>query len=321
MITCARCRGESPRKAASPCSVTTTGTSCSGWSTCETNHNDASRQASVNLAYWKVLAVGRRPAMPTQLRPAPWVLNHRSQRRKRRTVQNQQEYHLSMRRLTPALVAAFALVLCFPLAQAQIHGTPTSVTSIGFGGHYDRTPGVPASVTSLGPLGLHRRRSHPIVRQTAASSRCFQSIRILRSVRAGITGTIASSRRAEAYYPVPYPVYLEPEDVGEQPEPEQPVQYSAGPTIFDRRASDQSSVAAEAAFEAAICRTHARRAAGGSRTQQPAAAPAEPAPVADQPQTVLIFKDGHQARSSELRDSRQHALRHDAGPPQQDRSG
>src|SRR5579883_3499038 len=84
--------------------------------------------------------------------PSP-VLTYRSSRRKRDTIQKAEEYHKAMRRLISALVAAFALLTCFPVIQAQVHGTPTSVTSIGFGGHYDRAPGIRPSVTSLGPLG------------------------------------------------------------------------------------------------------------------------------------------------------------------------
>ena len=50
-----------------------------------------------------------------------------------------QEYDFSVRRLISASVAAFGLFLllfCVPVAQAQIHGVPTSVTSTGFGGHF-----------------------------------------------------------------------------------------------------------------------------------------------------------------------------------------
>jgi len=209
-------------------------------------------------------------------------------------VQNQEEYHFSMRRLTPALVAAFALVLCLPFAQAQIHGTPTSVTSIGFGGHYDRAPGIRPSVTSLGPLG-YTAGDHVYHPPTC----CIQPLFPISS-NPQHSGAHHPHRRQFAsgggYYAVPYPVYLEPDDAADQPEslqPEQPVQYSAGPTIFDRRASDESSVAAEAAFEAAYAE-RMRAAQQAEPAPQPAAAPAEPAPVADQPQTLLIFKDGRQ---------------------------
>src|ERR1700690_2208978 len=42
------------------------------------------------------------------------------------------------------------LALCLPI-QAQVNGVPASVTSFGFGGKNNPTPGVRASVTSLGP--------------------------------------------------------------------------------------------------------------------------------------------------------------------------
>lgn len=58
-----------------------------------------------------------------------------------------------MRQLMAATLAAFALVLA-PALPAQINGVAPSVTSLGFGGHFNPAPGVPASVTSLGPRGL-----------------------------------------------------------------------------------------------------------------------------------------------------------------------
>ena len=48
---------------------------------------------------------------------------------------------------------ALMIGLVAATAAAQIHGTPPSVTSIGFGST-PFTPGVPASVTSLGPAGF-----------------------------------------------------------------------------------------------------------------------------------------------------------------------
>jgi len=43
--------------------------------------------------------------------------------------------------------------------QAQINGVPASVTSFGFGGSTNQTPGVRASVTSLGPNGYGNSHS------------------------------------------------------------------------------------------------------------------------------------------------------------------
>ena len=62
----------------------------------------------------------------------------------------QPEYDYPVRRLLA--IAAFAGALQAPLA-AQIHGIPPSVTSIG-SGSTPMTPGIGASVTSLGPAGL-----------------------------------------------------------------------------------------------------------------------------------------------------------------------
>src|ERR1700758_3504414 len=72
------------------------------------------------------------------------------------------EYDSRVQRLNRATVAGFALSLAGLVwltlvsigAVAQINGPPASVTSIGFGGHFDRAPGPRASVTSLGPNGL-----------------------------------------------------------------------------------------------------------------------------------------------------------------------
>jgi len=57
----------------------------------------------------------------------------------------------------------FSLLLVFSVAaylpvQAQIHGVPASVTSLGFGGSDNPNPGVRASVTSLGPNGYGNSR-------------------------------------------------------------------------------------------------------------------------------------------------------------------
>src|SRR5229473_2969943 len=50
-----------------------------------------------------------------------------------------------------------SLAACLPV-QAQIHGVPASVTSLGFGGSDNPNPGVRASVTSLGPNGFGNSR-------------------------------------------------------------------------------------------------------------------------------------------------------------------
>src|SRR5258708_35049684 len=64
--------------------------------------------------------------------------------------------------MRPCFLLSFLLVFSgagYLPVQAQIHGVPASVTSFGFGGGDNPTPGVRARVTSLGPNGY--RNSPP----------------------------------------------------------------------------------------------------------------------------------------------------------------
>jgi len=89
------------------------------------------------------------------------------------------------------------------------------------------------------------------------------------------------------YYTAPY-VILSPDDY--EPADDD---YSGGPTIFDRRGSGRSSRDSSRDDE-----RYAESRRRDERESQPAAAEQvaqpTPAPVADQPPTVLVFKDGHQ---------------------------
>jgi hypothetical protein len=193
-------------------------------------------------------------------------------------------YHFAVRRLLSATVAVFALVLA-PALSAQINGVPASVTSMGFGGHFTTTPGVPASVTSLGPNGFQGRS--PFFNEPTC---CINPLFPLNP-----NPPLSSHHRHHRapVFPVAVPVYTVPytpvmvvqpgegEYVGEEEEA-----YRGGPTIFDRRGPGQTS------------RDEAQY-AERARREEPEAAPqpaaqAEPEPVADQPQTVLVFKDGHE---------------------------
>jgi hypothetical protein len=210
------------------------------------------------------------------------------------------EYDSVVRRLIPAPVAAFAVVVVSAAlsvaAFGQIHGTPTSVTSIGFGGHYDRPPGVRASVTSLGPNGFNdpHKQFNCCINPLFPVNRNPQQFGIHHHHRRNSFFPLGG-----AVYAVPYtPVYIL--DPGEDDSMEEPAAapqpaYPAGPTIFDRRASGESSQALEAAYADRLRQESSATAAA------PAAAPAEPAPAApaaeppqDGPQTLLVFKDGHQ---------------------------
>lgn len=68
---------------------------------------------------------------------------------------------------------------------------------------------------------------------------------------------------------------------------EEPEDYSGGPTIFDRRGPGT-------AYRGERYAEHPPRDERAEAAPESAAPPGE-RPVADQPKTVLVFKDGHQA--------------------------
>ena len=206
------------------------------------------------------------------------------------------EYHSGMGRLKSVLVAAFAAIVILAWgsspASAQVNGVPPSVTSIGFGGHFDHFPGVPPSVTSVGPRGFN----DPNHFFTGA----FPPATPGRSPHHQHPGKFFPPG---GYVAVPYPAYIidptlgyNPVDMGNPPlndsaAPAENQTVPAGPTIFDRRASGQTSQSVEAAYAQRLLEEEAKRPAG---EPEPIAAQATAAPVQDQPYTVLMFKDGHQ---------------------------
>jgi hypothetical protein len=189
-----------------------------------------------------------------------------------------------MRPAIVALLAAFAVSLSSPAVNAQVHGTPTSVTSIGFGGHYNRAPGIPPSVTSLGPLG-YTAGDH--VYRPACCFNPSSPANINRVPRpVGSHRPHRSSYFGPEIYAVPYAMYYGPDDTADDQEAE-PDQ-APGPTVFDRRGAGESSAAAEDAYDERM-RSQPPEQAG------PAVEPAaEAAPEAEQTPTVLVFKDGRQ---------------------------
>lgn len=175
---------------------------------------------------------------------------------------------------------SFLLVFFFAAslpAHSQINGVPASVTSLGFGGRFNPTPGVRASVTSLGPNGYGN--SWPIF------GGCCVNFFMPQNPNPPLFSGRHRRRRAEqnyfpigisepVYVPVPYAV----EAVDDTPEETGSVRASSQrtPTPPDKRAVD-ADLAPKVAFYA-----------------KPA--PLEPEePVAAQPSTVLVFKDGHQS--------------------------
>ncbi len=190
-----------------------------------------------------------------------------------------------MNKLVRALDKGFArlsvilFVLTLPLA-AQVRGVPASVTSYGFGSHFDPNPGPPASVTSLGPKGFRGGNSNPgqgfcCTSAVPSNPRRHPGDGNHRGGRNGLVGGFGG------YYAVPYPVYMTTEPVEQTPPevfPEE--EYRGGPTIFDRRGPGTE--------------TFARARAPEPERQPEASEPVEPPPAADQPQTLLVFRDGRQ---------------------------
>jgi hypothetical protein len=88
---------------------------------------------------------------------------------------------------------------------------------------------------------------------------------------------------------VPYPVAVEPDgydpaaDARQQQDDED---YRGGPTIFDRRGPGTPARSYADAYP--------QRTSRAPETESASASPAPDAAVPDQPQTVLMFKDGHQ---------------------------
>jgi hypothetical protein len=193
---------------------------------------------------------------------------------------------------TVAVILAGGLILLalVPASPAQINGTPASVTSINSGGHLNSTPGVPASITSLGPNGLQPK--NPFSNQSPCcinplfpvnpNSPLIQRHRHQRGQFFPGGGTV--------YAPYAYPVVGEYEaydsaadQQGNQPEEED----RGGPTIFDRRGPGTPVRSYADAYPQRPSRPQAETEAA------PVAPPVE-TPVPDPPQTVLVFKDGHQ---------------------------
>lgn len=194
-------------------------------------------------------------------------------------------YDSRMRASIAAVVAIVGLALVSPAA-AQINGVPASVSSIGFGGNFGSAPGVPSSVTSIGPAGLVPGGNF-VVPNNFSSHSFIHLNQVPAEFNHGLGDHHGDHHQHFgqniAIYPVPYAVpYAVPVAVpSDEASDEEADQYNGGPTIFDRRGSGESypqrPPVAEPAAQAAA-----------DATSEPSTA------AADQPATLLIFKDGHQ---------------------------
>jgi hypothetical protein len=176
---------------------------------------------------------------------------------------------------------------------SQIHGVPASVTSFGFGGSNNPTPGVPASVTSLGPYGFGNGGDCCFVPFFSNRPPAFGE-RGDRRVHDHHQFPIGMSMPVYVPYAVSYPVAYNEPDTGDDESVDVDSTYSRGiPKAYDRGPWYWESAAHPAPRDPAPK-------AKGKATAPPSPPEAQeaqdpPEPVADQPTTVLIFKDGHKS--------------------------
>ncbi len=167
----------------------------------------------------------------------------------------------SMRlRFLLSFVVAFSVAVCLPV-QAQVSGVPPSVTSIGFGGHM--VNGVLPSVTSLGPNSYGSSWSF-------LGNCCANFFWPVNPNPPLISG----HRRHHKDHTVYAVGVLEPAYIPYAPE------------------ADDDAVEADLS-QSPVPPTPAVRA--GNRDPAPKADVDVDEPVAAQPATVLVFKDGHQS--------------------------
>jgi hypothetical protein len=221
-------------------------------------------------------------------------------------------YHSGVR---SRVLALWLFLLFLPMLRAQIHGVPPSVTSLGSG--RGPTPGVPASVTSLGPNGFQ------------PDNQFFQFPQCCLNPLFPLNPNPPLFRHRHHPFPVfpvavPVPIYTAPyypdfvsapvdESMGED-------DYRGGPTVFDRRGYGERRFEdrrdADRRDEARRDEDRRDRDEGrrydsryderrsDERTSREdslvsphkATSDAQSAAAAtevDQPDTVLVFKDGH----------------------------
>jgi hypothetical protein len=213
-----------------------------------------------------------------------------------------------------AVAILFSFSAFVPALHAQhMHqpGVAASVTSHGFGGHFNggghfnAATGVPASVTSHGSFAPNRFAPNRPVRGSfgCCAGPVFQRRRgegrfEHRSRRAFFPGTVVYGM---PYYPYGYDDWEDYADA--PPDNQQPYnseyggaygdpaygdQYDSGPTVFDRSGAGPEYAAPADRVE--------EQPPVPSQADNTAQSNPEPEPL--QPATVLVFKDGHQVEVS-----------------------
>ena len=159
------------------------------------------------------------------------------------------------------------------------HGNPPSVTSFGFGGH-PGFHGLPPSVTSPNFNGTPFHFQQP-----------FHQRPIFAPHRHHDRGFGAPFYRNVIAVPYAYPVYVDDPGLDDSMEEQD---YRGGPTVFDRRgpgAEETEEYGQTGRRSSSLYEP--KRSQDDYRTAAPPE-PVPPAEAADQPHTILVFKDGHQ---------------------------
>lgn len=178
------------------------------------------------------------------------------------------------------LTALLLFAACVP-AGAQIHGVPPSVTSFGFGGSNNPAPGVPASVTSLGPHGFGGGDCcfGPFI--SPFHGKGFDHQKFHNHLRFPV------GEMTPAYIPyfVPYPVPYD-QSAGDEQNVDVDPGYSRGVPLVYEHGPWYGAPSPRQALAEPLARIET----------EPAATAAE-APVAMVPRipTVLVYKDGRKA--------------------------
>ena len=193
--------------------------------------------------------------------------------------------------LGPFLASAFLLVFCtVPFLQAQIHGVPASVTSLDSNFHsLANPPGVPASVTSLGPQGFAPGRGCCFNFRGVANPPVFngQHHRNRNRDNGFLNGAVVP-------YPVYVPYYYSSDTAYSMDEEAQDNSAPAGPTIFDRNGNSRPTATNDSRLNERLDRLEQKLDEAASNRERADNNPATPVrSAADQPATVLVFRDGH----------------------------
>jgi len=211
-------------------------------------------------------------------------------------MKEKQEYDFGVKRLLLVLGAVGLILTLVQGSVAQINGIPPSVTSIAPG---RTTPNIPASVTSLGPLGFTKtccfgtRTLRPSHSPTAHHPHGQGNRNFLRgAVPVGV--------------PVAVPVY-----VGDYPEgyedngaaeAEQPDAESAGPTIFEhnfRGTYEPATGEMGSAYHLAEPRPRRPASSAADASGSPDGnSSGEAVTGVSEQASILVFRDGHKQEIS-----------------------